>query len=233
MSESAVDLILKYSQYSVCVREHETDKLERLAAVIPEFLITMAQQFVYDRIDEPLLVFGNADSTPHSTKERIRRTFEQYQVRRTGMESCEYLGQILFVMDLKGGARVVFEDPLRMKDKIAWTHFACIKALFPLVRELGHRGPLLTHHCWDRALFSALRRIVRKHHRAHDVHLANTRAPGEAKLLTLLSIRTQVFLGFRRTAPKSIWLCSPFPPAKCGHDPWILKADNMQMLLRN
>ena len=68
MSESAVDLILKYSQSSVCVREHETDKLERLAAVIPEFLITMAQQFVYDRIDEPLLVFGNADSTPHSTK---------------------------------------------------------------------------------------------------------------------------------------------------------------------
>ena len=68
--------------------------------------------------------------------------------------------------------------------KGTWWMCVVAKALFPTLRELGHRGISLSHYAFDRAVFSACSRKMLQLHMEND-EAYSMRSPDDASSLRL------------------------------------------------
>ena len=120
------------------------------------------------------------------------------KARRVGGQSQELLlqqGFLRFVDSLgREQTRAILRDPLPLSHgKGSWPIFACFKQFFPSPRDLGHRGVLVEHFAFDRALFSSLRRLILQDRSMRQASRAATLPSAEAVLGPLL--QWQVFTG--------------------------------------
>ena len=78
--------------------------------------------------------------------------------------------QRLFLLDHLGAKRVLFSDPVEMEVKTAAAHYSAAVALWPGARTMGHDGILISHGCWDRAIYSACSRLMAQRSLAFRLH---------------------------------------------------------------
>ena len=176
---------------SICTSS-DIDRCCKLAEVCKEFLKTNLTKIVRQRSQQPLLLAFGSDCTPLTTQEQVKASWQHFEVRRRGRSCHEYLIQRIFAQDVSGNCAAYFVDPLVMGDKGAWAHWQAQRDFFPLGRELGHQFILISHHCWDRAIFSACDRHQRQLHEAMRQHHSSTKDAGEAHLEWLCSWYTGV-----------------------------------------
>lgn len=126
-----------------------------------------ALQLVASKYDEPLLVQSSADCTPVKTMSIYTKSCDEMSVRRHGRRTAEYLVQRVFVMGLDRRPFPVFREPMEMANKTASAHMQAHMELFPNAREVGHRGLLVEHRVYDRAIMSALKKLWDRWAAAH------------------------------------------------------------------
>lgn len=95
--------------------------------------------------------------------------------------------QRLYLADADGACHVVFTEPLCMKDKAAWSHYAAQADLWAGARLAGHQHIVITHCCWVRADFSACRRLQRRRFAALALHLESELGESQAHLMDRMS----------------------------------------------
>ena len=78
--------------------------------------------------------------------------------------------QRLLLLDHLGEKRVLFSDPVEMGVKTAAAHYSAAVALWPGARTMGHDGILISHGCWDRAIYSACSRLMAQRSLAFRLH---------------------------------------------------------------
>ena len=82
------------------------------------------------------------------------------------------VGFVLFVHRAEGGVR-----------RNMLSHFECQRQLCDLARQ-QHRGIVISHHCWGRAIKEPCERWARRRHAAYDEFLAAA-APEKSEDATL------------------------------------------------
>ena len=145
------------------------------------------EEFILKRTQDPILVFYSSDSTPLSARERYAKRDGDVAVVRFGKQCSDWLMHRVFLQDVQGRTTVVFSDPVPLGDKTAWSHWSAYRQLLPLPRELSHKGVVVHHHVFDRAMRSALTRHLRETHSLVDQQLRST---VEATLCKLMRLKT-------------------------------------------
>ncbi len=162
-----------YAQASLALTNDERREVFKLAEVGKDFLLQKTKAFVAAAAGRPLLYSYSSDGTPMLTKTTYaQKVTEARSVRRTGGYLHEFLVQrcALKYHSADGTDKVCCytRDPVPLdKGKTAWFMYSAAVAFFPLCRELGHRGIVVSHYCFDRAYFTALERKMRQRHELH------------------------------------------------------------------
>lgn len=159
---SAIELLRRFNRPSSTTSSHDVSRMAKVAEVGKRFLRIAVESFIGRRRHQPIMIWYASDSTPLSTREMHRRSWECYRVRRSGRRSNDLLLQRLFVQDCAGDAAILFTEPLALEDKSTWSHYEAFRRLLPTGRELGHEALLVSFHCFDRALESSMDRRIRQ-----------------------------------------------------------------------
>jgi hypothetical protein len=186
-SSVAKSLVDKYAGVSQSMGKDDIRIVCKIAEVAKTFLDTLARCFVRDRQYQAIAVVFGSDTTPLRTRQRWLSKVDELLVVRSSVRTDDWLIQRCFLYDGFGNRATVLPDPVLLADKTAWSHFEAQRRLFPLPRQLGHRGIALHHHVWDGAVKSACERAARQLHSAHHLHTASIETDGETILLQLRS----------------------------------------------
>lgn len=158
MERSIAERILRYSKPSFVCEGRDVEQIERTVAALRRWQRESAKDFMKKHRRDPLLVWYGADSTPLSTRQTYRMFLDDLKVIRRGRESREYLIQRWFLQC--GQERLaVIEEPTKLRDKTASSHFEAFRKLLPLPRQAGHAAISIHAYCWDGAVFTACRRL--------------------------------------------------------------------------
>lgn len=184
---SAIELLRRFNRPSSTTSSHDVSRMAKVAEVGKRFLRIAVESFIGRRRHQPIMIWYASDSTPLSTREMHRRSWECYRVRRSGRRSNDLLMQRLFVQDCAGDAAILFTEPLALEDKSTWSHYEAFRRLLPTGRELGHEALLVSFHCFDRALESSMDRRIRQLRESLRQRDLAARPEGQAHLRHLLS----------------------------------------------
>jgi len=147
---------------------------DRLMARLCESGKQLLKSKAYDLVSEaegrPVLFHYSADGTPLATRQRV--VAEVGQGRRVSMQGRateEYLVQHAFYrhigLDGKRRTAVVLRDPLPLTNgKGVLACFSCALAYVVHPRDMGHHGLSISHYTFDRALYTGMEKLFRKHH---------------------------------------------------------------------
>ena len=80
-----------------------------------------ADAFILQRRHAPILEIFMSDGTPFTSTSRVEGMMDGERLHRSGKTCKELLIQRVFLMDSNRVVRPLFEDPLAMQDKTAWT----------------------------------------------------------------------------------------------------------------
>lgn len=159
-SQDVGDLVLALGVASKVLQRDEVRQVDRLCEAAKAFLDGRMRGLIMRAGNRALLLSYCADGTPLKTKERTVTTLLGKRVVRVGGSLEEFYLEKVFAayQDIDGIEQIaaLFRDPLPLTSKLAWYLFACGKAFIPLARGLGHRGILVHHYAFDRAVYSAL-----------------------------------------------------------------------------
>ena len=162
----------------------EIERTEKHATVLCDFLKLEAERFVRDNEEEALLEQFQSDGTPVTTTERHAVKWDNFNIRRAGRVCREYLVQRLWLSTLRGACCVLFGVLRLMYNKTHLTSYAGMVELWGGARLAGHKGFLISHHTFDRAVMSSMARRIKQRAAALELHMVNT-AGDEAALLIL------------------------------------------------
>ena len=121
---------------------------------------------------------------------RIHRSIgNQYQTRRDGKQTHEYLAQVSFIRYENADGDMVsqcrFAPPLPLtQGKTAIAIFSAGRKFGPTLRQLGHRGIVIQHYCFDRACLSSVGKLCLQEHRKNAKGFGAT--PAESTYLEQL-----------------------------------------------
>ena len=183
--------LLSFTSPSACYDDHDNDKIAKHTEVLKEFQRIQLSRWLDQRRDEPVLAVYQSDGTPLRTHVRHIFHLNDLHVVREGKETREYLLQRLFMADAQGSTISVVVEPRLMKDKTHLTHMQayCEQTQDPRLR--GHEGISITHHTYDRAVFTAMRRRLLQRQVAMDNYLIDqdedTGVPWSLKTWTLVT----------------------------------------------
>jgi hypothetical protein len=153
---ACLDLLTRFRLPSAVADSHIIEKLDRVCFVCVTFLREKACQFLLSRREQPILVNYGNDRTPLRTTEKYIAEHAEYHVIRKGRSCKSFLAERFFLSDGDGHTKVVFQDPIELADKTAWSSFAASRKLFPLPLELMHNNIAVHHHCYDGAVYLAM-----------------------------------------------------------------------------
>ena len=148
----------------------DMDACRRICESSRRWLRQRAIQWIGQHVDEPMLYQSSADGTPITTRRVFKRAHESLKVTRSGKQTSEYLVQRVFLMLCDRRPIPVFREPVSMSNKSAIVHMKAGMDLFPNPREVGHRGYLVDHKVYDRAVMSALKKLWDKWAAAHHLY---------------------------------------------------------------
>ena len=184
-------LVRQWSRISTC---HSKDDLRVLAVLVESgkaFLKRRAESFIKALDDRPLLMSYSGDGTPIKTKTSASFSSDGTTVIRCGSGSQEYYVHNCFLMcmstDRKLSGVAILDEPRPMtngKASPACASFA--REMLPKPRELGHGGVLIRHLTFDRAMYSAVCRILRRVFVKEAIKYVNLQLDAPALLLYML-----------------------------------------------
>jgi len=167
---SLSDLYLKFANVAWVIPKDDMPTLAKLCEVGKEYLRVRVRDVVRRAETRAILFSYASDGTPLLTKESIvAKTSDHRTVVRKAGKGTEFLLQRATLKTTSGMGDPIVVSLLR--DPVPLTHgksalHECTAAcqFHPLVRQLAPKGVILTHYCFDRALFSALDRLMRQRH---------------------------------------------------------------------
>ena len=163
---SACREIARLSQPSLCFSQSDVKKVEQLVEVINVFFKHQCEEFVQARLASPIAEVLLQDVTPLRTSTvHSAGSGNGAHITRKGKQLREFMLQRLFLLDHLGAKRVLFSDPVEMEVKTAAAHYSAAVA-----RTMGHDGILISHGCWDRAIYSAFSRLMAQRSLAFRLH---------------------------------------------------------------
>ena len=127
-----------------------------------------------------------SDCAPCRTVKRYVAVLDEFAIRRSGRICEDLLVQRLFLVDSDYNATTVLVEPRQLANQTCSPHFEAWPEILPTPRQLGHRDILVTHHVWDGAIFSAMRRLVKKQNEAERIYWEAELGDDEAYRLWLL-----------------------------------------------
>lgn len=179
----AVQAILDYSVPSLCLTSADVRRVCKLAEVAKRFLHLEACRSVHERQYHPIAEVLIQDTTPLKTSTVHVGT--SARLVRKGRSCKEWLVQRLFLFDMHGDKRALFVDPVDMDRKSASSHHVAGVRLWDGCRMNGHKGILISHGVWDRAVHSACARLMQQRHTALRVHFDAVMGEAESTHLWL------------------------------------------------
>ena len=167
--QDTLDLISVLGKTSTSHDDQQRHTVQKLACGLWDFFSAELRRAVVNADDRPLLHYYSCDGTPMRTHHRNRSTVKDIVVRRDGKATHEFLAQVVFLRyeDAPNLCvdRVAFAPPLPMTHgKSALAHFSASLEFMSSVRAMGHKGILVHQYCFDRALSSAMTRLLQQHH---------------------------------------------------------------------
>ena len=163
-----LDVVKSFASVAPSLSKYDSRAVARLVEVSKAHLRARAERFVAECGDRALLLSYSGDGTPIKTIEQHTIRVDGDAATRKGGAAMEFYLHRLFLKFSAGTEQrvcVLFDDPWPMTHgKGAWCSFAIGHALFPTARRLGHRGLVIQHYCFDRALYSACLRIFEQYH---------------------------------------------------------------------
>lgn len=164
----------------------EIRNVRKLAEILKELIKRRFDAALGRHRDRPCLLSYSSDSTPIATLETYSAAeWNHLKVRRRGRLNNHFIIQRAWLRTADD-LNVIFTEPFRVADGTAWTAWTACTQLVPTLREAGHRGLAISHHCEDRLLFSSMDRIMNKHHNYIDHQIGLRESPGQVRLLHLL-----------------------------------------------
>ena len=169
------------------------EEVAKLCEVGKAFLWLRAKSVVREADGRAILYSYGSDSTPvlATNTVSLQLTETRRIVRKAGV-GTELLIERAFVKTTSAsGSPVVvclFRDPTPLTHgKTVWHHFTAACRFFPFLRTLGHEGIVVSHYCFDRAVFHAARRRFQQRHKLYYMtHRGDSDLSGQTVLLELL-----------------------------------------------
>ena len=180
--------LVSFAQAGKVLEKNQDRAVAKLCEVSKEFLKRKAKAFVSDAARRPILYTYAADGTPM----RLSATFRTHLadgtpvVRRGGFghELLIQRGYLITKSDLgERKSAVILRDPVPLyAGKGAWNCLTAAASFFPILRTIGHESITVTHGCFDRALHTALSRLLAKRQvMYYDVAFGEGEKPGYVK----------------------------------------------------
>ena len=166
----------------------DDSRMARLCESGKELLISKAHELVSEAGGRPVLFHYSADGTPLATRQRVvAEVGRERRVSMQGRATEEYLVQHAFYrhigLDEKSRTAVVLRDPLPLTNgKGVLACFSAALAYIVHPRDMGHHGICISHYTFDRALYTGMEKLFRKHH-AHMNSLGQGAARNPHKTL--------------------------------------------------
>ena len=153
--------------------------MKRMAEVGKDFLQQRFTSAVQRNLHRPALQSYSCDSTPLTTRETYRRAWgDSLRITRKGRMASHFDIQRLW---FKSGSEstCMFSEPIRLADGTGWGVFSAYMKLTTTLRQAGHRGLVVSHHCEDRALSSesCVDKLIKDTRRELGVHEVPKQAP--------------------------------------------------------
>lgn len=191
------------------------------AEVARAFLHDRALAFVAQRAHEPLMEIFMSDGTPVTTLQRSLTAWHDMVVRRSGRACREYLTQRVFLVDEELRTVPAIGYPRLMEDKTALTHYAGYVEAWPGTRTLS-RDAVLSHHCFDGAIKSAMETRVRQRAAAYELWLVDNDPEHAAFMIMWWWVTCVVCKAhlFHNAFKKSVADC--LDDKNCMRDCWVV-----------
>ena len=110
-----------------------------------------------------------------------------FGVRRSGGSLREFFAMRAFFRDLEGSTVCLLNEPVAMTNgKTAWHLFSAQRRFCKTMRELQHKGLVISHYCWDSGVSSPLETKTRQRHNRAADELGEALGDMLASLLKLL-----------------------------------------------
>ena len=177
-------LLLDFADCAKVLDRGEADQCAQLCEIVKASLLARAKSFVLSAQGSAVLMSYQSDSTPLLAQATFtaRHSSGQTVTRRAG-RSLELLLERVFLKTISPtGEHLItsfFRDPLPLdKGKGSWQCFSVACDHFPMLKKLGHRGISISHYCFDRALYSALARLMRQRHCLYHDLMASSSGGG-------------------------------------------------------
>ena len=152
---------MKLSALGATIESTEKDRLHKCAEAFRAFMQVSAEHFIIKNKHEPVLYQYSSDCTPVRSMKFISRTTDgKLRITRHARHTGEYLIQRAFLTNAKGDIVPIIDRPLQLQDKTAFMHLRCMRELVKFPHELHHDSIQIVHQIYDRAIMSAMQRIV-------------------------------------------------------------------------
>ena len=136
----------------------------KLCEVAKAYLVRKAKAAVAAAEARAILWTYGSDGTPMLCQTTITTQVQGQRtaVRKAG-QAVEVLIERAFIKTTNAAGDLVMaclvSDPTPLtQGKPSWCHCTAAQRFFPMIRTLGHKGIVVSHYCFDRAIYSAASR---------------------------------------------------------------------------
>jgi hypothetical protein len=190
---SLAERYLEFCHPHKVLDQRGAEEVAKLCEVGKAYLWLRAKNVVRNAEDRAILYSYGSDATPVLATNTVSQQLTENRriVRKAGV-GTELLIERAFVKTTSAsGSPVVvclFRDPTPLTTgKTVWHHFGAACKFFPFLRTLGHEGIIVSHYCFDRAVFQAARRRFQQRHKLYySTHTGVSDMSGKMVLLELL-----------------------------------------------
>ena len=179
-----------HTKPNMVLEEHGERQLHKLVEIFKSFLVAKAKAAITQAQGRAILFSYGSDGTPLLTWHTVQAEHQGGKVKRKAKKSDELLVEVAFLRttDSTGELVTAFltKDPVPLSNgKTTWHMLPAACAFFPLIQKLGHKGIVITHYVFDRAVHSSLERKMRQRHCLYHLKMADVdgEAGGMADLL--------------------------------------------------
>lgn len=170
---SLAERFLEFCHPHKVLDQRGAEEVAKLCEVGKAYLWLRAKNVVRNAEDRAILYSYGSDATPVLATNTVSQQLTENRriVRKAGV-GTELLIERAFVKTTSAsGSPVVvclFRDPTPLTTgKTVWHHVGAACKFFPFLRTLGHEGIIVSHYCFDRAVFQAARRRFQQRHKLY------------------------------------------------------------------
>ena len=153
----------RFARWGSSLTDTEARLASKICCAARKFLEHDCRSFVMEHERDPMLCAEGIDLTPLQTNRVSRLMFCGRRLIRKSKDSGEFVSCRVYFQTPDGETHVLVTEPYRFADKTAWSHFQFRRQVFPLLRQIGHKGIEILYRCSDRAIYKAYVRHEMQH----------------------------------------------------------------------